>query len=146
MCVLFDDNVLVSTRGSTIMYWSAHVGTQENSCRDVWDFSYKMVAYINPWVLRLTSEYNKIINCKVFLRIKLSSINRIRGYACSKLNKQILNFPTYNRWIPYSDTKNYDVISVTEYNFFWIFKELFCVCQVNLFDSICVLQKRKNFL
>ena len=46
---------------SAIMYWSAHVGTQENGCHDVWYFSYKMIAYTFP-LIPLSYRCRKINN------------------------------------------------------------------------------------
>ena len=45
----------------TIMYWSAHVGTQENGWHDVMTIA-KMVALSRSGVLRLTSEYNNYVS------------------------------------------------------------------------------------
>ena len=60
MCtVLYQQFCPIAERAcfSTIMYWSAHVGTQENGWHDVMKNA-KMVAISRYGVLRLTSEYN----------------------------------------------------------------------------------------
>ena len=79
ICVLFDDNVLVSTEYAyftTKMYWSAHVGTQENGClslnnisHDSYSYRYRKIklslVFIVIWV-----RNSKILMSLVYIAIK----------------------------------------------------------------------------